>query len=119
MDADHVPHALPPAAAQLPAAAREQFRRFQAGEPGALDALVLAIIEDFKPAKGGHPLAELPGDTLLIDDLGLDSLAITEIIFCTEDLFQIRIANEEILQVRTLDDLRGFIRRKVAARGAS
>jgi hypothetical protein len=31
-------------------------------------------------------------------------------------LFGISISNEEIIRVRTLDDLRGFIRRKVAVR---
>jgi acyl carrier protein len=36
------------------------------------------------------------------------------VVFATEDLLGIRIANEEILQVMTLDDLRGFIRRKAA-----
>jgi hypothetical protein len=36
-------------------------------------------------------------------------------VFFTEDLLGIRIANEEIVQVLTLDDLRAFVRRKAAA----
>ena len=47
-----------------------------------------------------------------------DSLAITEVVFFAEDLFNITITNEEIMQVRTLDDLRGFIRAKVMGRPA-
>lgn len=100
----------------LPAAARAAFEQFQTGgDPALLDPVVLAILEDFIPRAPTVPLAALPGTTALIDDLGFDSLAITEVVFFAEDLFGINISNEEIIQVRTLDDLRGFIRRKVAA----
>jgi acyl carrier protein len=103
----------------LPDEAREAFKRFQAtGEVAALDPVILAILADFIPRKTARPLAEMPGDSRLMDDLGFDSLAITEVVFFTEDLFGISIANEEILQVRTLDDLRGFVHRKVTGRTA-
>jgi acyl carrier protein len=100
----------------LPAAARAAFHQFQAaGDPVMLDPVIFAILGDFMPRASAVPLAELPGATRLIDDLGFDSLAITEVVFFTEDLFSISISNEEIIQVRSLDDLRGFIRRKAAA----
>jgi acyl carrier protein len=101
----------------LPEAARAAFQRFTTkADMTALDPLLFAILEDYIPRKPAKPLAEHPGDTLLMEDLGFDSLAITEVVFFTEDLFNISIANEEIIQVRTLDDLRNFIRQKVAAR---
>lgn len=97
--------------------AQAAFQQFQTeGNPTVIDPLVLAILEDFIPQTPAMPLAQLPGTTRLIDDLGFDSLAITEVVFFTEDLFGINITNEEIIQVRTLDDLRGFIRAKLAAR---
>ena len=100
----------------LPAEARAAFRQFQSsGDPAALDPVILAILQDFVPRPPARPLAELPGDTRLIDDLGFDSLAITEVVFFTEDLFGISITNEEIVRVRSLADLRGFIQTKVAA----
>ena len=103
----------------LPAEARAAYQRFQAeGDPTALDPVIFAILADFIPRSPATPLAELPGDTRLIDDLGFDSLAITEVVFFTEDLFGISISNEEIVQVRSLADLRGFIHAKVAARPA-
>ncbi len=103
----------------LPAEARAGFHRFQAtGDPAALDPVIFAILEDFIPRQPARPLAELPGDTQLIDDLGFDSLAITEVVFFTEDLFDISITNEEIVGVRSLADLSGFIHAKVAARPA-
>ncbi len=102
---------------RLPAAAQAAFVRFQqTGDEHALDVVLLAVLEDFIPRPAASPLAEAPGDTRLIDDLGFDSLAITEVVFFTDDLFNIRIANEEIIQVRSLDDLRGFVGRKISAR---
>jgi len=103
----------------LPEEARAAFRRFrESGDVAVLDPVILAILADFIPRQSARPLAEMPGDSRLMDDLGFDSLAITEVVFFTEDLFGISIANEEILQVRTLDDLRGFVQRKVAGRAA-
>ncbi|HWA27349.1 MAG TPA: acyl carrier protein [Lacunisphaera sp.] len=100
----------------LPAEAQAAFRRFRAGGDAAeLDPVILAILEDFIPKKAARPLSEVPGDTHLMADLHFDSLAITEVVFFTEDLLGIRITNEEIQQVRTLDDLRAFVRRKVSA----
>jgi acyl carrier protein len=101
----------------LPAKVRDAFRQFQTtGNPDHLDPLILSILEDFSPRKPATRLAERPGDTLLMEGLGFDSLTITEIVFFTEDLFGIGIANEELLPLRTLDDLRAFIRKKVTAR---
>jgi acyl carrier protein len=102
----------------LPAEARAAFQRFQnAGDPAALDCVIFAILDDFVPRPPGSPIAALPGGTRLTDDLGFDSLAITEVVFTIEDLFNISISNQEIIHVRTLDDLRGFVRRKVPAPG--
>lgn len=102
---------------RLPAEARAVFDRFKAGgDPATLDPVLLAILADFIPRAPARPLAEHPGSTRLIDDLGFDSLAITEVVFFSEDLFGINITNEEIIQVRTIDDLRGFILRKISVR---
>ena len=98
----------------LPAAALAAFQQFHAtGDPAGLDPVIFAILQDFAPRHPARPLAELPGDTQLMADLGFDSLALTEVVFFNEDLFGITITNDELVQVRTLDDLRGFIHRKV------
>jgi acyl carrier protein len=97
----------------LPPDAQAAFLRFQAdGDPSGLDPVLFAILADYIPRDTVVPLAALPGSTRLIDDLGFDSLAITEVVFFTEDLFGINITNEEIVGVRTLADLREFISRK-------
>ncbi|MDB6114630.1 MAG: hypothetical protein JWQ83_1676 [Lacunisphaera sp.] len=104
----------------LPPAAQAAFEQFQAGgDPALLGPVMFAILEDFIPRTPTCSLAQLPGGSRLIDDLGFDSLAITEVVFFTEELFGITITNAEISQVRTLDDLRGFIHHKVRARPSS
>lgn len=105
---------------QLPEPAQAAFRAFQAnGDAAALDPLIFAVLEYYAPRPPGRPMAELPGGSRLIDDLGFDSLSLTELVFFFEDLFEIRISNDEIHAVRSLDDLRTFVRAKVAARARS
>lgn len=103
----------------LPEPARVAFLEYRrTGRTDGLDPLVFAMLESYVPKKPDTPLAELPGTTLLMDELGFDSLAIAELVFSTEDLFEVRISNEEVVQVRTIDDLRTFLRRKVGERPA-
>jgi acyl carrier protein len=106
------------ALARLPASCREAFARYQAsGDAQALDAVVLAVVREYVPRAHapavGEPLRE---DARLMEDLGFDSLAISETVFMLEDVFSVRIANAEILTVRTVGDLRAFVRQKLAAR---
>ncbi len=103
----------------LPEPARAAYWRFQSGAGAEeLDIVIFAILADFFPRKPAPDLAAYPGDTALIDGLGFDSLAITEVVFFVEDLFGITISNEELMLVRTIDDLRGFVRRKISDRVA-
>lgn len=97
----------------LPPEARAAFQRFQAGrDPADLDVVILAILGEFVSVK--VHLDQQPGSASLVGDLGIDSLAITEVVFSAEDLFGVNITNMEISRVHTLDDLRRFIRQKVA-----
>ena len=101
---------------RLPPGALENFRQFRAtGDETALAALIFVVLYDFLPQKSKTGASSWPDTARLIEDLGFDSLAIAETVFFFEDLFCISISNEEILQVRTVGELRAFVQRKLAA----
>jgi acyl carrier protein len=116
------PASFPPAVS-LPDAVETLLRHFPedvrvaylslraTGDAAAADKLVLAIVADHMPRKE----AELNDGAELLRDLGFDSVAIAEMVFFIEDLLQVNVTNAEILRVRTVGDLRAFVRQKLAA----
>lgn len=87
----------------------------QTGEAEALDEVVLAVVRDFIPKSVIVAPGPLPEESRLRADLAFDSLALSEVIFFLEDLFGVRINNEEIMGVRTVGHLRQFLRKKIAS----
>ncbi|HTO04875.1 MAG TPA: acyl carrier protein [Opitutus sp.] len=95
---------------------REAFGRFRTDRSSAdADIVVLAVVRDHQPKSQHRETTELTDSSRLVEDLGFDSIAITEMVFFLEDLFHVRIGNDEILRVRTVGDLRSFVREKLAA----
>ena len=95
---------------------REAYTRFTSNrDPAEADTVVVAVVLDHMPDKKRRPLDAPPDHCRLVADLGFDSIAITEMVFFLEDLFHVRISNDEILRVQTVGDLRAFVRQKLAA----
>lgn len=84
------------------------------GDAVAADKLVLAIVADHMPRKA----ADLNDSAELLRDLGFDSVAIAEMVFFIEDLLQVNVTNAEIMKVRTVADLRAFVRQKLGSHPA-
>ena len=96
---------------RFPLEVRDAYRRFRStNDVAALHLVVLAVVRDFTPRTAEGALAD---EMRLVEDLGYDSLAVAETVFFLEDLFHVRIENKELITVRTVGDLRGFITRKV------
>jgi acyl carrier protein len=101
---------------KFPEPIKAAYARFQqTGDAEALDQVVMAVVRDFIPKNHPLPPGPLPENGRLMPDLGFDSLALSETIFFLEDLFSVRISNEEIIGVRTIGELRQFLRNKLAS----
>jgi acyl carrier protein len=107
--------ASPSQLARYPAEARDAYERFRTGgDPEALRVVVLAAVRDFMPKRNlGATNIEIKDEMRLMEDLGYDSLAVAETVFFFEDLFKVRIENTELMSVRTIGELRGFVTRKL------
>lgn len=102
----------------FPEAAVQAVRAFHGGRSRAtLDAAVRAVLEFYLPQASRRPLAGLPGDTRLREDLGIDSLALAEAVFKWDDVFGTAIETREAAGLQTLDDLLGFLAGKMGLAG--
>lgn len=111
------PSAVPNAMlARLPAQMRESYENYrQTGDPASVQEVVVASVLEYRPkASAGAPACE--EGTRLIEDLGYDSVAVAELVFFLEDIFDLTISNEDIIGVRTIGELRGCVGRKLAAK---
>jgi acyl carrier protein len=114
------PAPLSPAVATLlrhfPEEVRAAYIRLRDfADPVAADTLVMAIVADHMP----RPDAELRDSASLIQDLGFDSVAIAEMVFFIEDLLEVNVTNAEITRVRTVGEMRAFVRTKLAQQKAA
>ena len=106
--------------ASFPSKIRDAHQNWVAQRDFAsLDTVVLAIVAFHRPNRSSvaNP-DDLPDSAQLIADLGYDSLALAEIVFFVEELYQISIANEDLLKLQTIGDLRSYVHAKVTAPAA-
>jgi acyl carrier protein len=95
----------------LPTDLQEALKRYdETRADGDLNKVILAAIRDIGP---NSISGEITDETNFINDLGLDSLAIAEFVFFFEDVFTIRISNEELSEMRSLGELKAFLKMKL------
>lgn len=75
--------------------------------------VVVSALEFMLPVSPSETLITMPEETRLVEDLGVDSLALTELVFLLEELFDVRITNNELAELRTIGDLKKFSIRKL------
>ena len=85
----------------------------------ALPTVVYGIIERHLPPENTRSLSNAGDDTRLIEDLGIDSLTLLEIVLTIEETIGISVENEELRDIRTLGEVKTFIVRKISAGSTS
>lgn len=84
-----------------------------------LDEVVLGVLQFYLAKPPPAPLPSMPGGTRLVADLGCDSLTMIDVMFLAENLLEIKLADDELAKIETLDELRAHFRRRMSAENAS
>ena len=99
----------------FPESVKESYLNYiGTGDLAALDVVMLGVIEFYLAETPTQPLVTMPGSTRLMEDLGVDSLTMVDTMFMAESLFAVKITDEELARVTTLDELRAHFRRHLA-----
>ncbi|WP_395732357.1 phosphopantetheine-binding protein [Prosthecobacter sp.] len=80
-----------------------------------LDAIILGVLA--RDAANPRPdgVASVTDDMKLIDDIGMDSFGMIEVVMTAEEVLGLTIATEELSGIITLGDLKKFLRAKFGA----
>jgi acyl carrier protein len=89
----------------------------ETGDLARLDDVVLGVLQFYLAKPPAVPLAEMPGTTRLIADLGCDSLTMIDVMFLAEILLDLKLADDELTKIETLDELRSHFRGRMTAVG--
>lgn len=84
--------------------------------PAQVSAVVVRILSFYLPRGAEADLTAQPDAARLREDLGIDSLALSEAAFKLEELFDMRVENAELAEMQTLGDLRKFAERRLLDR---
>jgi acyl carrier protein len=85
----------------------------ETGDLDTIPTIVFGILERYQPATAPVKLSEADDNTRLIEDVGLDSLTLLEIVLSIEEVLKLHIENEELREIRTLGTLNKFLHAKI------
>lgn len=86
------------------------------GDVAAIPTVVLGIIERFVDPEHRSRLKTGETDLRVIEDLGVDSLTMMEVVMLVEESLKISIKNEELRDLRTIADINTFIEARVSGK---
>lgn len=85
----------------------------QTRDPDLVPVIVMGIIERFVEPDVRPVIREGNDQTRLLEDLGIDSLLMVEIVILVEETLGVQIENEELRNLRTLGDIKAYLDAKI------
>lgn len=82
-------------------------------DPDLVPAIVMGIIERFVEPDVRPVIREGNDRTRLLEDLGIDSLLMVEIVILVEETLDLQIENEELRTLRTVGDIKAYLDAKI------
>lgn len=82
-------------------------------DPELVPFIVMGIIERFVEPDVRPVIREGNDQTRLLEDLGIDSLLMVEIVILVEETLGVHIENEELRNLRTLGDIKSYLDAKI------
>ncbi len=91
----------------------ESFFQFcETRDETALKKLIGGMVGFYLPSTNENYMKVI-GEDVELEHLGIDSLGMTELVFQVEELFDIAVADEEVMSVRKIDDISAVLRKKL------
>ncbi|MDX6765160.1 MAG: phosphopantetheine-binding protein [Candidatus Methylacidiphilales bacterium] len=88
----------------------ESIIRFRKeGDASGVVTAIHGIIEKYITVEERKNLSECPDSARLIEDLGIDSLTMLEIVMSVEEAFNFRIDDNDARNIRTIGDVRRYV----------
>ncbi len=82
-------------------------------DPDLVPTIVMGIIERFVEPDVRSVIREGDDSTRLLEDLGIDSLLMVEIVILIEETLDIQIENEELRSLRNIGDIKAYLDAKL------
>ncbi|MEM6883922.1 MAG: phosphopantetheine-binding protein [Verrucomicrobiota bacterium] len=86
----------------------------ESGSAESLETVVYGIIDRYMPPESPMKIDDADDDTLLADDLGIDSLTMLEIVLSIEEALAVRVDDSELQTIRTLGEVKEYLKGKAA-----
>ncbi len=84
------------------------------GSSDSLETVVYGIIDRYMPPESPMKIDDADDDTLLADDLGIDSLTMLEIVLSIEEALAVRVDDSELQTIRTLGEVKNYLKGKAS-----
>ncbi len=87
------------------------------GDAAQLNPVILGLLERFMDPEMRPKLAQANADDLkILEDLGVDSLTMVEMVMLVEETLGLTVDNTELRGIKTVGDIKQFVANKVRAR---